>query len=51
MLYYLGMIAVKEEKKLEAILYLMDLKSNGGYYEDAIKKKTKLLKEIKKLDE
>ncbi|HQY19479.1 MAG TPA: trypsin-like peptidase domain-containing protein [Ignavibacteria bacterium] len=51
MLYYLGMIAVKEEKKLEAILYFMDLKSNAGYYEDAVKKKTKLLKEIKKLDE
>ncbi|MBS1517912.1 MAG: trypsin-like peptidase domain-containing protein [Bacteroidetes bacterium] len=51
LLYYLGMIAVKEDKKMEAIIYYMDLKSNGGYNEDANKKKVKLLQAIRKLDE
>ncbi|MBK8981107.1 MAG: hypothetical protein IPM38_02020 [Ignavibacteria bacterium] len=50
-MYYLGMIAVREEKKLEAILYYMDLKTSGGYDEASNKKKSRLLREIKKLDE
>ncbi len=51
LLYYLGMIAVKEEKKLEAILYYMDLKTSGGFDEASNKKKSRLLRAIKKLDE
>jgi tetratricopeptide (TPR) repeat protein len=49
--YYLGMIAVKEGRKFDAIMSYMDLKSIYGSTAEDNKKKTDLYKEIKKMDE
>lgn len=51
MLYYLGMIAVKEGRKFDAILSYMDLKNVYGTTPEDNKKKTDLYKAIKKMDE
>ena len=51
LLYYQGMIAVKEKRKLDAILAYMDLKNTYGSGEDDNKKKAELYRLIKKLDE
>ncbi|MBS1492985.1 MAG: trypsin-like peptidase domain-containing protein [Bacteroidetes bacterium] len=51
LLYYLGMIAVKEGRKFDAILAYMDLKSVYGSGIDDNKKKADLYKAIKNLDE
>jgi tetratricopeptide (TPR) repeat protein len=48
--YYLGMIAVKERKKFEAMLYYMDLKSIYTYSPEENKKKSDLLKAIRDLN-
>src|SRR4030095_1561304 len=48
--YYLGMIAVKEHKKFDAMLYYMDLKSIYSYSPDENKKKSDLLKAIRTLN-
>jgi tetratricopeptide (TPR) repeat protein len=48
--YYLGMIAVKERKKFEAMLYYMDLKSIYSYSPDENKKKSDLLKAIREIN-
>jgi tetratricopeptide (TPR) repeat protein len=48
--YYLGMIAVKEGRKLDAILAYMELKSIYTYTPEENEKKLKLYKAIKKLD-
>lgn len=45
--YYLGMIAVKERKKTDAMLYYMDLKSIYTYTPEDNKKKADLLKAIR----
>jgi len=45
--YYLGMIAVKERKKTDAMLYYMDLKSIYTYTSEDNKKKADLLKAIR----
>jgi len=45
--YYLGMIAVKERKKTDAMLYYMDLKSIYTYTPEDNKKKAELLKAIR----
>jgi len=47
--YYLGMIAVKERKKFEAMLYYMDLKSIYTYTPEENIKKAKLLKALREL--
>ncbi len=51
MLYYLGMIAVKEGRKFDAILSYMDLKSIYSTGADDNKKKSELYKAIKKMEE
>ena len=48
--YYLGMIAVKERRKFEAMLYYMDLKSIYTYSPEENKKKADLLKAIRELN-
>ena len=48
--YYLGMIAVKERKKFEAMLYYMDLKSIYTYTPEENKKKADLLKAIRDMN-
>jgi len=48
--YYLGMIAVKERKKFEAMLYYMDLKAIYTYSPEENKKKSDLLKAIRDLN-
>jgi pentatricopeptide repeat protein len=48
--YYLGMIAVKEGRKLDAILAYMELKSIYTYTPEENEKKLKLYRAIKKLD-
>jgi tetratricopeptide (TPR) repeat protein len=48
--YYLGMIAVDEGRKLDAILAYMDMKSIYTYTPEDNQKKLKLYKAIKKLD-
>jgi tetratricopeptide (TPR) repeat protein len=48
--YYLGMIAVKERKKFEAMLYYMDLKSIYTYSPEENKKKADLLKAIREIN-
>ncbi len=49
--YYLGMIAVREGRKLDAILAYMDLKNtyDSGY--ELNEKKLELYKAIKEMDE
>ena len=47
--YYLGMIAVKERKKFEAMLYYMDLKSIYTYTPEENIKKAKLLKALREM--
>lgn len=49
--YYLGMIAVKEGRKLDAIMSYMDLKGIYGYAADDNEKKMKLYKAITEMDE
>lgn len=49
--YYLGMIAVREGRKLDAILSYMEMKSIYTYSQDENEKKLKLYKAIKQLDE
>jgi len=51
LLYYQGMCAIKENRKLDAILAYMDLKNTYGGGPDDNEKKANLYKEIKKLDE
>lgn len=51
LLYYQGMIAIREKRKLDAILAYMDLKNTYGGGEDDNKKKAELYKAIKKLGE
>jgi tetratricopeptide (TPR) repeat protein len=51
MLYYLGMIAVQENKKAEAILYYSELRSSYSYKDEDTKKKADLYKAIQKMDE
>jgi tetratricopeptide (TPR) repeat protein len=48
--YYLGMIAVNDGRKLDAILAYMDIKSIYTYTPEDNQKKLKLYKAIKKLD-
>lgn len=48
--YYLGMIAVKEGKKMDAILSYLELKNIYTYTQEDNEKKLKLYKAIKKLD-
>ena len=48
--YYLGMIAVKERRKFEAMLYYMDLKSIYTYTTEENKKKSDLLKALRDLN-
>ncbi|MCI0716017.1 MAG: trypsin-like peptidase domain-containing protein [Chlorobi bacterium] len=48
--YYLGLIAVKERKKFDAILYYMDLKSIYTYTPEENKKKAELLKAIREMN-
>jgi tetratricopeptide (TPR) repeat protein len=48
--YYLGLIAVKERKKFEAMLYYMDLKSIYTYTSEDNKKKADLLKALRELN-
>ncbi len=48
--YYLGMIAVKERKKYDAMLYYMDLKNIYTYTTEDNKKKAELLKAIRDLN-
>jgi len=48
--YYLGMIAVKERRKFEAMLYYMDLKSIYTYTTEDNKKKADLLKALRDLN-
>lgn len=49
LLYYLGMIAVIEGRKIDAMLYYMELKSIYTYTPEENKKKIDLLKAIKKM--
>lgn len=49
--YYLGMIAVKEERKLDAILSYMDLKSTYDSTPDSNQKKLNLYKAIMAMEE
>ena len=49
--YYLGMIAVKEGRKFDAILAYMDLKGVYSYGAEENKKKMDLYKAIKQMDE
>ena len=51
MLYYLGMIAVKEKKKTEAVMYYLDLKNAYTYKDEDTKKKKDLFRAIQNLDE
>jgi tetratricopeptide (TPR) repeat protein len=46
--YYLGLIAAKEGKKFDAILYYFELKGIYTYTPEENQKKVKLLKEIRK---
>lgn len=48
--YYLGMIAVKERKKFDAMIYYMDLKSIYTYTPEENKKKADLLKALRELN-
>ncbi len=48
--YLLGMIAVKERKKYDAMLYYMDLKSIYSYTPEENKKKSDLLRAIRGLN-
>lgn len=48
--YYLGMIAISEGNKMQALMAYMDLKSIYTYTAEDNQKKLKLYKEIKKLD-
>lgn len=48
--YYLGMIAVKEHRKLDAILSYLELKNIYTYTQEDNEKKLKLYKAIKNLD-
>ena len=50
LLYYIAMIAVDEERKLDAILAYMDLKAVYTYDEESSKKKVKLYKKILALE-
>lgn len=49
--YYLGMIAVKEGRKIDAVFAYMDMKSVYSYGADEKKKKIDLYKAIKQMDE
>jgi tetratricopeptide (TPR) repeat protein len=49
--YYLGMIAVREERKFDAILSYIEMKSIYTYSQEENEKKQKLYKAIKELDE
>ncbi len=51
LLYYLGMIAVKEGRKFDAILAYMDLKSIYTYSAGESEKKAALYREIVKMEE
>lgn len=51
LLYYLGMIAVKEGRKFDAILSYMDMKNVYASTPEENKKKSELYKAIKKMDE
>jgi tetratricopeptide (TPR) repeat protein len=48
--YYLGLIAVKERKTFEAMMYYMDLKSIYTYTPEDNKKKADLLKALRELN-
>lgn len=50
LLYYLGMIAVQEDKKIEALLYLIDLKYKYLYEKSDIEKRKELEKAILSMD-
>jgi tetratricopeptide (TPR) repeat protein len=51
MLYYLGMISVKEKKKSEAVMYYTELRNTYSYKDDDTKKKSNLYKAIQKMNE
>lgn len=51
LLYYIGMIAVKEGRKFDAILAYMDLKNIYTYSPGESEKKAALYREIVKMDE
>jgi tetratricopeptide (TPR) repeat protein len=51
LLYYMGLIAVEEGRKLDAIMAYMDLKSVYGYNAGDSEKKLNLYKEILNMDE
>ena len=48
--YYLGMIAVEDGRKLDAILSYMDMKSIYTYSDEDNKKKLELYKAIREMD-
>jgi len=50
-LYYLGMIAVSERKKTEAVMYYLDLKSAYKYKDEDIQRTVELYKAIQKMRE
>ena len=49
--YYRGLIAVKEDKKMEAMLAYIDLKNTYTYTKEESEKKLALYKAIKKMEE
>ncbi len=51
LLYYLGMIAVEENRKFDAILAYMDLKSVYTYNTEEIEKKAELYRKILEMEE
>ena len=51
LLYYLGMVAVDEDRKLDAIFAYLDLKAVYTYDEESAEKKVNLYKKIMKMEE
>ncbi len=49
--YYMGLIAVEEDRKLDAILSYMEMRSIYTYTEEENRKKLELYKAIKEMDE
>jgi tetratricopeptide (TPR) repeat protein len=50
-LYYLGMIAVGENRKTEAVMYYLDFKNSYTYKDEDTKKKKELFKAIQNMNE
>ena len=51
MLYYLGMISVKDKKKSEAVMYYSELRTTYTYKDEDTKKKANLFKAIQNMNE